>query len=244
MAHQVRLTKSADFLDGTESPGVTGATVFIIGGSDSVLLEEDDPGFYFTPKDFAAKFNTQYTLVIQNVDINEDGVTEEYTATDEMTYLVPVDSINLMRTYIEEPQRYFVGVMLFTLDPPEQNNYLFKSVINGKPLHESVTDWGLTNDEFFNGNYTSGIVVKYLDQTDSTEILKPGDVFTLEQIQISNAFYDFLQAVNLESFGNIPLFSGPPANIVSNVSNNGIGFFSCLAITRASAQYNFPAEEE
>ncbi|MFB6317662.1 DUF4249 domain-containing protein [Saccharicrinis sp. FJH54] len=243
MAHLIRLTKSADFFDGTEAPDVTGATVFILEGGDTIHLNEKQAGMYYTPRDFAAKFNTEYELVIQNVDINDDGALEEYRATDEMTYPVPVDSINLMRTYIEGPDRYFVGIMLFTMDPPERNNYLFKSVINDKPLNESVTDWGLTNDEFFNGNYTNGIVVKYLDQTDSTEILQPGDVFTLEQIQISRDYYDFLQAVNLESFGNIPLFSGPPANIEGNVNNDAIGFFSCLAISRASSKYNLPVTE-
>ncbi|MFC0875908.1 DUF4249 domain-containing protein [Saccharicrinis sp. FJH2] len=241
MEHLVRLTKSADFFDGTETPNVTDATVFILEGSDTVHLNEKEAGMYYTPKDFAAKFNTEYELVIQGVDINEDGEPEEYRAMDTMTYPVPIDSINLLRTYIEGPDHYFVGVMLFMLDPPEKNNYLFKSLVNGKPLPESVTDWGLYNDEFFNGNYTNGIVVKYLNQEDSTEMLKPGDVFTLQQIQISEAYYDFLQAVNIESFGNIPLFSGPPANIVGNVSNDGIGFFSCLAVSRASAKYNLPA---
>lgn len=240
MAHLVRITKTADFFDGTPAPDVSGATVFIIEKNDTVFLTENEEGHYYTPRDFYAKTKTNYELVVENVDINEDGVLEEYRAVDEMTYALPIDSINLLKTYIEGPNREFIGIMLFTFEPPEKNYYIFKSRINGELLPETVTEWGLSDDEFINGNYTNGFVVKYLDQTDSTEILRPGETYTLELTQISESYFDFLNAVNLESFGNIPLFSGPPANIKGNISNDGIGYFAAIAISRANARYKLP----
>ncbi len=63
----------------------------------------------------------------------------------------------------------------------------------------------------------------------------PGDTVTLELNSIDQAYYDFVGDAQLEIWGNNPLFSGPPANVRSNIDNDAIGIFTAYSIERASA---------
>lgn len=237
-AHLIKITRSADFFDGLAPEKISGADVCIRWNSDSVQLHEDSAGYYYTPATFYALENTIYELVIRNVDIDKDGKTEEYNAFDRMTNAIDIDFIKLeKKIQFRGDSVEFVEVQMFAQEPPERNFYIFKTNINGRSVRDSLLEWNLSNDEFFNGNYTNGVAVQQLYLYDSTEVVKADDVVTLELIQISQSYYNFIQSAYFESFGSIPLFSGPPANIIGNISNGGIGYFSAVAISRSSAIY-------
>ena len=237
--HMVKLSKSADFFDGTEMPPVENATVYIGWDNSSVLLTEEEPGMYFTPDDFFTKEKTVYTLDISNVDVDGNGTNETYTARDSMARVLPIDSVRLDKVQFGPPEnpQQFVRVLLYAWEPPERNFYIFKALRNGEPLDEGLTDWNLSNDELFNGNYTSGTDVKWINQSDSTLLINNGDIITLELIQITQDYFTFLNGANLESFGSFPLFSGPPANIQGNISNGALGYFATWATSRSDAVY-------
>ena len=54
----------------------------------------------------------------------------------------------------------------------------------------------------------------------------------LQMSGITKEYYNFVQEVQIAGF-NIPLFTGPPANVVGNIDNGAIGFFAAYSVTRA-----------
>jgi Domain of unknown function (DUF4249) len=97
-------------------------------------------------------------------------------------------------------------------------------------LHEMIVQ----DDMLFNGNYAYGIPAQFLDQDEKDEIIYPGDTITLEINGITEEYYNFILEAQSEIFYQTPLFSGPPANINSNISNGALGFFTAWSVTRRS----------
>ena len=75
-----------------------------------------------------------------------------------------------------------------------------------------------------------------LEELPNTDTLK----VTVEMHSISRKYYDFLVAIALETEFNGDLFSGPPANIPSNISNGGLGFFIASAVTTEYIEISTP----
>ena len=70
---------------------------------------------------------------------------------------------------------------------------------------------------------------------DPREALMPGDTVTLELNSIDLDYYNFIVDAQLEIMGNNPLFSGPAANVRSNIDNQGKGIFTAYPVQRVSA---------
>ena len=60
----------------------------------------------------------------------------------------------------------------------------------------------------------------------SEDDLRPGDKFTLVLSNISEEYYNYVIEVQTEISLSIPIFSGPPANVSSNVNNGAVGYFA------------------
>jgi hypothetical protein len=65
--------------------------------------------------------------------------------------------------------------------------------------------------------------------------LKKGDKITLVMNSIDKPFSDYLTALQIETTPKNPLFSGPPANIPSNISNGAIGVFATYSVSIGQA---------
>lgn len=234
--HTVRLTKTTDFFNNQQAPPVTDARLTISDGLISYILDESNtiPGLYETSRFFYGMRGNTYSLTIENVDIDEDGEKEIYEAKSYLPYLDVMDSINLK--YSSYP--FFSGweVQVYTWDPPDiRNYYSFKVYKNGKLVTSSINDYIVRSDDFFDGKYTNGITAQFLNDASEKEKALPGDTIVLEINAITNEFFVFVQQVQSEIFSSTPIFSGPPANIVSNISNGALGFFHAYAIDRKSA---------
>ena len=95
--HSVRLSKSSNYFYNKPALSVSGAMVSISDGDSTVLLDESQkyPGTYLTDPDFYGVPGKTYTLTISHVDVNENGVFEEYNASSELKPIIPIDSIQL-----------------------------------------------------------------------------------------------------------------------------------------------------
>ncbi len=129
-------------------------------------------------------------------------------------------------------------VLLYALDSPVKNFYAFKVYRNGYLITDSLHEMMVQDDVFFNGNYTFGIPVQFLNQSEKDEIILPSDTVTLEINGITDKYYNFILEAQSEIFYQTPLFSGPPANISSNISNGALGFFTAYSVTRSSVVFN------
>lgn len=233
--HQVRLTTSSDYFSNEPSPKITGALVELEFDGRKVRMDAIDTleGLYQSPGAFRGVPGTTYTLHISGVDVDKDGISESYSASSTMPGIPLLDSIVL--SYFRSPFVSGYQVFMYALDPPSRNYYGFRLLKNGQPLTERLFDYTVQTDDFFNGSYIFGLPVGFLSDDDPDEAVVPGDTVTFELNSIDRAFYDFVVDAQLEILGNNPLFSGPPANVRSNINNNGKGIFAAYAIHRVSS---------
>jgi len=232
--HQVELSTSSDYFLNEPSPKVSGALVELEFENRQITLEENDtlPGTYLIPDAFRGVPGETYGLTIRQVDIDQDGVDEVYQAESTMPGGMLLDSINL--TYFKSSFGSGYQVLMYALDPPSREWYNFKLWKNSDLLTDTLIKYSVQPDDFFNGIYIFGLPVGFLSDEDPREALVEGDTVTFELNSIDQNYYNFVVDAQLEIFGNNPLFSGPPANVRSNVKEGGQGVFTAYSIQRIS----------
>jgi len=234
LPHQVRLSYSSDYFYNKPSPAVSGAMVELVCDNELFVLEEYDtiPGLYYAPYAFRGSIGKEYRLNISQIDVDEDGVDEVYHAQSTMPGGILLDSISLF--YFSSPFATGYQVLMYAFDPPEREWYNFKLWRNRDMLADTLIKYSVQSDDFLNNSYTFGLPVGFLSDDDPREAVQPGDTITFELNSITENYYDFIVDAQLEIMGNNPLFSGPPANVSSNIEEGGLGVFTAYSIQRVS----------
>ncbi|MEX0981805.1 MAG: DUF4249 family protein [Bacteroidales bacterium] len=239
--HKVKLTTTTDYFYNEPPPAVENATVSISFDDTIVFLEEsvNQPGVHLFPDAFRGVEGTTYYLEIRDVDIDKDGISELYEAETTMPDIAMADSIRLQKFITP----FFSGyqVALWSPEPTGLHYYNYKLLRNGILINRRLSDYTVQTDEFINNNYISGIPVGFLNDEDENEVVNPGDEVTLEINSLTEDYYSFIVDAQSEIFGNNPLFSGPPANVHSNISNGAVGIFTAYSIDRVSVVASIPA---
>jgi hypothetical protein len=225
-SHQVMLSWSTDYYNPATPEGVSNAIVTIDDGFETITLQEstEHAGLYETPPDYFGVVGRTYTL---NVDLAEP-INEEtnYTASCKLNYVAPIDSIAL--GYRDRFKAY--EVKIYAQDPPTVDFYAFNIIKNNIKITDTIKKVGVTDDRFFNGNYTNGAPVYFLRDDEPSDKVFPGDTITLQMSGITKEYYGFIVDIQLETFEfSNPLFSGPPANISTNLSGDAMGFFAAYS---------------
>lgn len=234
MKHVVKLITSIDYYENEQPPVVSNAIVTIDDGINKITLEEnsENPGYYETDENYFGVVGRTYEL---DIEIPEaiNGYTS-YTASSELKPVAPIDSIRV--EYIEDWEVW--ELQIYALDPPTEDFYSFEVFKNGIEITDTITKRGVSDDRFFNGNYTFGVSVYYFYSGYEPEFVYPGDTITLRMGGITKDYYNFLIELMDQTFEyRNPLFSGPPANIRTNISNGGLGFFTAYATSYSSTIY-------
>jgi len=225
----VRLSQSGDFFTDKMLPGVTGAKVTLYDGTREFELKETESnnGYYITPFDYHGVPGRNYTLTIKNVDINEDGISETYKAESYMNPVTNVDSIKI----IYEDSWDFWKVLLFAYEPADvnPNYYMFSLLVNDTLYTDQLTEVTIFDDRFIDGEYANGVWVHSFYNNNDDTSLNVGDTVSLRMSCIPEDFYKYIIALQEETRTNIPLFSGPPANLPGNISNGALGYFTAIS---------------
>lgn len=233
--HYVELTKTTSYYYGETPPPVRNAVVEIteIAG-DIVTLEEVSPGKYATPGNFRAVPGTTYNLEIEL----EEAINgfSHYSASTTVPYVYPIDSVRLRLITGWGPDSIY-EVQCWYQDPPEANYYMFNIYKNGVLLTDTLNERFITDDLLYNGNYTNGIGVGFLNQSDDNERLNPNDTITFQGCNLTEEYFRFIYSLVQTTGFQSPLFSGPPANVKSNVSNGAVGFFTAYAVNYSSVVF-------
>jgi hypothetical protein len=240
--HRVRLSRSGDALN--EKPGnvISNAVVTITDGSETFNLTENtgNPGVYETDSTVYGVEGKTYTLNISNVDVNNDGTMEEYSASSYIPRINPIDSIQVKyEAFYGDDKGWLINLYALEIGGG-RNFYLLKAWKNGVLLTDSTYECtSFADNTGFEGKYYDGFSVYYLNYNKDDERLVNGDVVTLEMDGITGEYKDFLQAFITEYQPKIPLFSGPSANIPTNVmpSDKAVGFFNAYSCRRSSRVY-------
>ncbi|HEX6227446.1 MAG TPA: DUF4249 domain-containing protein [Chryseolinea sp.] len=222
----VKLTRSAGFYDSGKTPRIIDATVLVSddAGNEFSFVhnpgnQADSAGYYLPQPPFTGEIGRTYTL-----KATIDG--ELYEATDELFSVTPIDSLayRIDEDEQEDPEvaGKFYEVLIYAKEPQETKDYyLFKFFRNDSLKTDFDTDIYFTDDETLGEN---------IDGVSSPIYFAPGDRARCEIYSISRdafVFYSDLQSL-LNNDGG--LFSQPPSNSRSNVSNGAIGFFQASAL--------------
>ena len=226
--HFVHLSLSGDYFLNEPLPSVSGATVSLSDGIKTSFLEEshDLPGYYLTMPDYYGVPGRTYSIKIDNVDINNDGIPETYTAESYLNPVTPVDSIRL--EYEEDLDLW--KVLLYADEPGGVTNYyMFSLIVNDTLYTDQLNEVTVADDRFIDGNYANGVWVHSIYEDDDSHVFQPGDTLTLRMSGIGKEYYKYVIALQDETRMHIPLFSGPPANLPGNISNGALGYFSAFS---------------
>jgi hypothetical protein len=236
MSHKVKLTKTSSYFSNEKAPVVSGAQVYVIvSEGDTLLLHETgEEGIYETDSTVFGIPGLFYTL---HIKLNEIiGESDTYESTPEiMPSIKPLDSIALEFKPDWGPSGYWI-IKVYAQEPPSRDFYCFKAWKNDTLLTDSIKEYFYTDDELFNGNYTNGITSQYLNQAKPDEVLRPGDKVTFELNSINEGFFRFIYEYQTESGPSIPLFSGPPANVSTNLNNGALGYFAVYSVSKSSTR--------
>ena len=213
----VKLSKTVNFDNINNIPLVSGATVVI---SDSAgnreTLVEKTAGIYVT------KTLQGIPGQIYKLSILTEGKTYEA-----ISYMPdPVDSFKLAvavepssgRPSIgggEKKKRYQINYDI--LDPEQFKNY-YRFVVYVK--NRELSSRRVFDDQFNNGKHIIGEF-----GLNDTATFNPGDTILVKLVNIDQATYNFYRTLRTGA-GGLGFLSASPSNPISNISGDGLGYFS------------------
>lgn len=246
--HTIYLKKTGDYFMNRPVEMVSGALVKLFDGKDTIVLSENpvNKGEYETPDHYAGVAGRIYQLLISGIDVDADGVKEQYSASSGMAALAPVDSISVVKKGMFRQDIWEIKLSIQDL-PNVQNFYMSRVYKNDTCVTDSISEWGISNDEFFDGKYLHNETIMFLQSNKIDERLKNGDVVGLEVCAISEDYMKYISEVGEEFRGRNPLFGGQPANIRTNVKRiyplspdgkGGRGYFAAYSVGRGHVIYH------
>lgn len=227
----IRLTRSSSYYDVTTGDAVQNASVIVQGNNQiwafSELYPDSLPGYYFNSNISAALIQTTYELIIETTD------DQTFFAESDLRPLPELDSVTVKLNPFSEFDFFDTTVYdiiaHFADLPGEGDHYLFNLYINNKLKTPRPSDKAPVSDENLEG-YTSFAVLS-VNENDIAQ----GDTLTLEMRSISKEQFDFYNIFfsQTDLSGN-PFAGAPPANIPTNLSEGGRGFFQVSSVNRKS----------
>jgi hypothetical protein len=233
-AHRVKLSVTGDYYNNAPAPVVSNANITISSDDEFYQLTEsqETPGLYLTANDVFGTVGKEYLL---SIDLEEEiGGSKNYTATSVIYPINQLDSIGL-KFQEDWGDEGFWEVKCYVWDPPTEDFYMFHIYRNGILINDTLDEVFVVDDLLYNGNYTNGIGVGFLNQGSEDEKLLPGDTVTLRVARITKDYSEFIFRLQEEISYSSPLFSGPPANVHGNISGGAFGAFGAYSATYSSA---------
>ncbi len=231
----VRLTKTSDYFSNQPSPAVSGAVITVDNDDSLVTFTEDinNPGYYYAPENYVGSSGTSYHLSVELAEpINGNTTYEAHE-------IMPQLSDNIDSVVLEYNSQYEGWmVRLYAWEPPTTDFYMFNGMRNGVLITDSVSRINISDDRLYNGNYTSGAVVLLLNKDE----VVPGDIFTLVLSNITEDYANYMIGLQLEIQPHDPMFSGPPANVTTNINNDAVGYFAAFPSAFTSTTVKVPDE--
>ncbi|MDD4384199.1 MAG: DUF4249 domain-containing protein [Bacteroidales bacterium] len=232
LSHSVSITRTSDYFKNEKASPVSGAIVTIGDGENSYNLTEDleNPGNYYTNSDVYGVVGKVYTLFVDGVDLLDNGNLRSYKASSEIKPVTPPDSIKVI---YQRPWNAWL-INIYAQDPLESEDfYKFLVYQNGELHSDSLHKIQVIDDVLFNGNYTNGISIYFVD-ADSENTFNTGDTIMVEFCGLTQDYYNYMIELQSSAGTSIPFFGGPPANPRTNLSNGAIGFFAAYSVAKTS----------
>lgn len=219
--HRVRLSLTADYFSDGPLPPVTDALVIIsdLSGQQDTL-EQVAEGLYVT-QNLQGIIGHTYTLTIQwNGNLYQStGTLLEEAVIDSLAYrYFPANPIFEEGYYI-----FFFGRV-----PPGRTNYFRFKVYENDSLYNDRSDLLIQDDEFLPDT---------LENIRFGYPFDPGDTVKIEMYTLNQDMYQYYQELLTLLYNDGGLFSPPPQNPTSNITNltnpeePPLGFFQVASLT-------------
>ena len=228
--HQVRLTYTTSYFEDQLVPPVLNAQVTIEEkgtGINYPLALVDTTYGYYESKSFAGKVGETYILHITDGD-------NTYEAASKLDHVAQMDSINYKYKYFPRDSRGYYIIRMSAYEPdPVGDIYMFYLYVNDTLYNKKLSSTPSQDDLLYNNKYLANVEIFYLPQE---EIIQKTNKIRLVMLSITEEEYKYNNAFINETYNSGSIFSGPPANIPSNVLNisggpDGVGFFGASAIS-------------
>lgn len=230
----VKVTRTVDFYESGETPRITNATVLVEDdlGNQFVYIHNpnnhpDSTGYYLPAVPFVGETGRIYYLT---VDVNG----EQYEASDKLYDVTSIDSLEYRVNIDEEndPKEdgKFYEVLMYAKEPQETNDYyLFKFFRNDSLVLYNPSDIYFSDDKTL-GEEINGIP--------SPVFYAVGDTARVEMYSLSRTGYVFYNDLFNLINNDGGMFSPPPANSRTNLSNGALGFFQVSSVNISGVRIN------
>ena len=206
-----------------QSLPVTGAVVFVSNGTDTLNFSEnnDEPGNYSGNQKFAATLNTTYYLSVKYES-------ELYEAN---AFMIPVIiSGRLQYAPVEDSLDYYE----ITWIAPEYS-------LEEQAMYEIEIDWTHLVNGNFEDTITKAKLFHYTFNTiDVSYTIFPQDkekiyfpkwsIIVEKKYSVTDEYASYLRALLAETEWQGSLFEDARANLPTNISNGGLGYFSVCSV--------------
>jgi hypothetical protein len=222
----VKVTRTSGFYGSGATPRITDAIVLVeddLGAQFNYIHNPnnhpDSNGYYLPAVPFVGVIDRTYTLT---VTVNG----ENYVAEDKLYNVTSIDSLDYQVNHNEmddpkEDGKYY-EVLMYAKEPQEtEDYYLFKFYRNDSLKLYNPSDIYFSDDKTL-GEEIHGVQSPiYYAQEDSARV----EMFSLSRT--GYVFYsDLFNLINNDG----GMFSPPPANSRTNLSNGALGFFQVSAL--------------
>ena len=248
--HETILSYTADFYNQNEIQMVSGATVYVTDGVDTMYYYEDEeqPGHYFTDS-VAGRKNTVYRLCVEAVD--QDGESQSLFAEG----LIPdnvesIDSLAIKHyngSNDSIPSIFLIDTVewvypYFQSLPDPGIIYMPKVWKNDTLVSDSLSLSLMIPQGGFAGYYVNG--PEMLESNKEIPIgyflrskLNDGDEIRADLYSITPDYYYYFYSI-LMSTGSNPML-GAPANVSSNIQpeGEGVGWFFTASVVTGSTVF-------
>ncbi len=231
----VDLTLTQPYFDQSDITTVDDAEVVITdsdGQSDTLI--HDQSGFYFSKDKKVCEIGKTYTLTVKHRG-------ETYTASETCFYQ---DTISFIKSYYLPERNGFIPKGYYVFEKaseyePDGDFYRWRITKNGIDMVDTV-GYLLDDDEFrssgfFNINIDSADPLKDIDRGIYPRPFPlnfdKNDTVQIDQIRITEAYYNFLSGFATQQQRSGTPFDPPPSNPRSNIMGGAYGYFSVVNIS-------------
>jgi len=215
---KVLISKTKDFKEDNSRITVSDATVTINDGDDIYTLPETSAGVY----ELAALKG----LVGQTYQLKVQIGQETFTAQSTMPALVKMDSLYISEEFIYD-KTYKLPTIDF-LDPAATaNQYRFLVYVNNQKKKQIFA----INDELSNGRANSIRLYLHVGEDEDNpenKRIESGDLLKVEMMTIDLPVYKYFFSLENSATGENQ--SATPANPLSNIKGDALGYFSAHTI--------------
>lgn len=255
IVHSIRLYCAGSLITGKPQTIVSGAKIYVTDGIDTFdyIENKDALGLYQTAGNVGGKGGHNYTLSITNIDIDNDGKTDSYTANSIIPVPIKFDSLVSYRGYNSG-------------DPKVVNKAYYKLFFGGPgyvypfALINNYIRYGTITDRLGTGEFTrfeswfkvakvlypDSIINRYAYFDMSPSDVKNGDTINFICYNLSNDQYEFLKQFDNNTNSKYPINDNIydqlkiPANLPTNIepADKAAGYFFIYSVSKISKVFN------